>query len=303
MRVGDQMVTEQIRNEEVPMPRMVYLNYCLPSAYSLRGVYERVCQTILRSDSRIARLVTSRSDRGAYDHMETLYQGEPSKEGIFGGKLDETFMLSRGGKSIKTRTNRAEELNYKYAKGIATRNDGEVNILSLGCGSAREIIFPLKKLKDDGIVKVHATCVDINPEAIKFSSKLAEEAGVLSNITYRKNDILDVRCFPDEPNTPEKFDLISIIGMCEYFKPEDNKIWLTHHVNERLKPRGYLIATNMKKHDRLITWAMNVSGWRLVYKEPDDFSRIVRESGLDIVEELYEPDTELHRFVVGQKPN
>lgn len=288
---------------EIPRAKTVFLNYSLPPWYTPSGLYERFCQKILRADSRIARVVTDRSDRGAYDHMEILYFGEHSDEGIFGGKLDETFMHSRGGRSIRTRTEMAAELNYKYGKYAADLNSGKVKFLSLGSGAAREIITPLKRLKEDGINYANAVCVDLNPIANEYSSKLAEEAGVRDNITYKQNDILDVRRFPDESEYPEKFDIVNSIGMCEYFTPENNKIWFEYHVKERIKPEGYFITTNMRKHDPLIMWAMGVTGWRLAYKEPDEFSQIVKDSGLDIVEELFEPDTELHRFIVAQKLN
>jgi hypothetical protein len=286
---------------EIPMPKTMHLNYELSDWYTPRGLYERLMQTVLKADSRIARVVTERSDRGAFDHMELLYAGEYSPDGILGGMLDKKFMNSRGGRSIKTRTDFAAELIYKYGAQMADMNGGKVNIMSLGSGAAREIIYPLQKLNVDSI-EAYATCVDLNSEANKYSSMLAEEAGVRENITYREDDILNIRRFPDEPEDPEQFDIMSIVGMFEYFTPEDAEIWLKHHVNERISPGGILIGTNMKKHDFDIMLAMNATGWKLVYKEPEEFSRIVSDSGLSVVEELYEPETEVHRFVVGQKP-
>ncbi len=296
--MGDKMVTGETKKES---PRLVYLEDKLPPAYHPKGIYVRMCRRLLRADSRIARLITGRQDRGAFDHIEVLYHGEHSNEGIFGGKLDKIFMESKGGRSIRTRTEKAGELNYKYAREIARNNGGEVNILSLGSGSAREIIVPLKRLKDEGI-DAHATCVDLDAKAIEFSSKLAEEAGVRERITYKQHNILDVVQFPDEPENPKKFNLVSIVGMCEYLELKDNVIWFGRHVKERIARGGYIIASNMKKHERIIEWAMDVTGWKLVYKEPEEFSNVVRESGFNIKEECYEPDTELHRFVVGQNP-
>ena len=286
------MVKEQIFDDsDFLMPKMVFLSYKEKLPIYTR---KRIAQILLQADSRIARQVMSRSQRGTYNDMEYLVSGKASRKGILLGLFDYILFHYKSGKSIKTRTEEAQNLVYKHSEHFANLN-GEVKLLSLASGAGREVIFSLRKLKEKTRShNIHATCVDNDWEAISYCKKLAEQMGVNENINFVQDNILNVG------NFPAQYDIVTAIGMNEYFEEKDNILWFKNHVRKKMDPNGVLIATSMKKHSKIITGAMNAVGWRLIYREPDEFFRIVNKSCLSIVE-THQDSSGLHTFIVAKR--
>ena len=110
------------------------------------------------------------------------------------------------GDAMYVRMNAALELLKPHISGIT--------VLDVGCASGR---FPFQLL-EAGASKVYG--VDISPEAIQFADTYRIQAGLEEQLDFSVADVIH----PDSPLP--KSDLVTALGVIEYFDPETMSAFL-----------------------------------------------------------------------------
>ncbi len=290
-------LTEDLYKEEIPVPQMKYTIYeDNPRPWHFNWWFQK----ILWLDSKLARQVLSRSERGTAADMAYLRRCKSSRKGIFLGLLDWIFISSDAGKSIATRTEKVQNLIGKYLQDFADKNGGYVEILCLGCGDGMEVIKPVYNLKNNSpTIEIHATLVDIDSEAVDIGKKLAKEYGLEKELNYIQDDILNIEHLYEDLGIP-KPHIVSEVGLNEYREAEDMEIWFSYYVKPIMEDDSVFITTQMKEHHGLARMAMDRTGWILIYKELKELEEVLRKSGFSILESGYD-STGLHGYAVAKR--
>jgi len=129
------------------------------------------------------------------------YKDTPLKANLW----DRLSTLFRGD-AMYVRMNAALELLKPHIPGMT--------VLDVGCASGR---FPFQLL-DAGAAKIYG--VDISPEAIQIANENRERVGLGDRLDFSVADVVH----PDSPLP--KSDLVTALGVIEYFDPETMSAFL-----------------------------------------------------------------------------
>ena len=169
----------------------------------------------------------------------------------------------------------------------------EINLMSLGCGSARAIVEVLAQV--NGILPIKTKLIDINRGAISFSKKLATIYNVNQiewHQDYAQN--LEKYCNDFQP------DIVEMIGLLDYYSDEQ-AIDLLRKIYKVLSPGGWLITCNIRSNlERpFVTKTVN---WPMIYRSPKQLASILIEAGfrVEYLKIIYEP-LKIHGVAIAQK--
>ncbi|MCX5647527.1 MAG: class I SAM-dependent methyltransferase family protein [Planctomycetota bacterium] len=226
---------------------------------------------IVRHLSELAR--ESLRQPGSWRCLEIVYRNEPRT------LLDRLWLSSRAARGAR---NRLQILTEELCAIVLERaqRDGTVNLLSLGSGPGHEILGCLEQVQD--CIHVEATCVDRDPEALRYGRMLAAQKDLDGSVNYVRGNVLGADALPACQ------DVAVLSGLLDYFDSEAAVSVLTR-VREKLKPGGIVLLANMRRH-RLASTMSLLGNWQLVYREPSEVERLLAESGYCEVEVWLEPE-------------
>lgn len=180
---------------------------------------------------------------GDYEMLETVYRNESLSTGL-GYYLDRHFLSKILARAVR---DRKEFMRSLLEKEISARKD--LKILNLASGSGREVEELADMIKASGAV---VTCVDFDPDALRFSEGLFDAAGLLPrNAILRKYNVQ--KMVSRERNEKEfgPQDVIYSIGLFDYLG-DDLLVRLLGALFDLLAPGGKLIASfkDCTRYDR-----------------------------------------------------
>jgi SAM-dependent methyltransferase len=247
-------------------------------------------------ESEFARRVMSRKGRGMAEDMEYLCSNATK------GQWEAIITKSKVGLSIKSRTENVQGVVGKYLRTFhdSSKNGNKVNLLCLGCGVGREVVYPLSKMREEQrLSKMVCTCIDIDPVAISLSKALAKENGIGKSIDYIEADVVNLRRLVGGGRI-SKSDVVVEVGLHEYREEPDMRAWINYYINDALNSGGVYITSSMRSHWGLPRLTIDAMGWKLIYKDLKKTVNIINESGLQVIESFYEPFG-MHGIVVARK--
>lgn len=246
---------------------------------ALRKILRTRGRKYFYENSRIGKEVIK--DPGSWKALDLIYGDDPEEmeTGTFTPRYRSDRMFSKSGAAKATRM-RLEE--YKKIMKIlgpeyAELNGGKVNILSLASGPGRDIIEVTEYLGVQGI-DVHATCVDKCPEAIELGSKIAELRGLSEKVSFKRKRF-GVR---DHYRDNTRYDIVITQGILDYLS-YDRAISLLENAWRISKDGGTLVTSNMNNHRWMRFWMEFFGEWRLNYRNANELSAIIKESGYEDV--------------------
>ena len=206
---------------------------------------------------------TSRALEVMYTYHERRNQGELNPVSIFWGKFISNSM------ALRNRLHLVRKTIAERAAEIAERK-GEVNILSVGSGSARPVIEAVAMLGASPAVKI--MMVDMDREAIQFSKRLATTYDVNhSNWVFGNFFRLERICKDFHP------DLIEVVGLLDYLDRQRAVDLLTKTFSI-LNPDGYLITGNVSPNIE-VPFVTKTMMWPMIYRRPKDLFDLLTQSG------------------------
>jgi SAM-dependent methyltransferase len=212
---------------------------------------------------------------GDYKILEFIYDNKPISRGL-GQYFDNIFLRSPYAVAIRNRKDYLRKLLQNYVN--QAKLDG-IKILSVGCGSCREIRELLPQIKTKKVVVF--TCLDWDQEAIEFSQEMLSRDGP-QNVEFRfiKEDIANI--IKDEAIIQgyDKYNLIYSMGLIDYLPDSILKklIWVLYQLLEK---EGKLILTHKNKEKTFPPiypdWLCD---WRFIPRSVEEVTNLIYNSDI-----------------------
>jgi SAM-dependent methyltransferase len=283
------------------VPPKPLINYDEKGPYGDFGNEEALIEYLESLDDRTFRKLSDLytvmvKDKGGWLFTDRLYEDSPRTE------LDRAIYNLRSCRSVHDRKHLVREQLIKLLEEyLATGGFSEeyrMEIFDLGSGPSDYTIEAFSKcISRNNASKtnfpMHATCIDINPAALRRGRKLAEKAGVGKHIEYKRGRMGTML----KKGRIRDADLITAIGViCPL--SDDITMKLFERVRKALKPGGRFYTCAMRHHP--LENILNKAGWRLNNREPEKLEKMLRESGYGNLD-IYLGPEEFFVMALGQK--
>ena len=169
-----------------------------------------------------------------------------------------------------------------------------INVFSLASGSARAIIEVAADLKKAGVL-LEVKLLDLSPEALALSKKIALEKGVEDGIVEYCNDKVSnflKYCKDWKP------DIIEMVGFLDYLN-QDKAIKLSSDIFSVLPLGGIFITCNIRNNYER-KFISKVVDWQMIYREPEELLGVLLGGGFkpQKCKIIYDP-TLIHGLALG----
>lgn len=219
---------------------------------------------------------------GSHEMLELIYTGQGIK-----GNIDEYFFNCLAGQALRNRLNEIIE----HIISMLPDHKENINILNLGCGTARDTIETVKQLNGN----IHAFCVDTSSEALNIAKLLAN--GIHCQFSFIEKSMTEYI-----PN-----DNIQIVLLIGIFCSLDARVCriILKKILKNLNPGAIVIASNVHKNmlrdDPFTAYLLKeIIGWNLIYKTEENLKDIFEKSGLSWKGGFFEKETNFHYMGIGE---
>jgi CRP-like cAMP-binding protein len=233
---------------------------------------------------------------GDFKMIDMMYQNRPCGSGKI-GRLVDAWLLNRPPcLAVRGRRKFIAERLENMSRGIVLQKN-RVCIMNLACGPSRELFDFIKCFEHDS--KVHAICLDIDPEALQYTGEKSRSFAHKATISYLKDNLIKW-ALGTSSHEIELQDIIYSGGLFDYLD-DDLFIQLANRCYDQLNPGGSLMVGNFRPNpdkvfmDRLLEW-------RLVYRDVETLFSLFSKTrfGSD-VEVLTEEEAGIQLFAIGTK--
>lgn len=234
-----------------------------------------------------------------HEAIEVLYKnGEPEKAKNFFQKFFYYIWFStENPKAVRNRLRLVErELKNAIKENIA--NERAVNILSIAAGSSRAILDSLDDSIPEG-EKIFITFLDKSDAANQYSKRLTSEKNYPPNYQFRWINSTASN-FPQYYKGLPLPNIVEVVGLFDYFDNEQI-LKLFSLIHNSLSKDGVFITSNIVDN-RERKFVTNVVGWKMIYRNPEDFYKLAVKAGFDSskIRFFYEP-LKIHFVMVAKK--
>jgi hypothetical protein len=216
-------------------------------------------------------LAKPRGYAGDYATIEMLYQDAPHGDGRLGPLIDRWTRHLPAARAVKNR----RALLAEAIRGVTARYSSSqpVAVTSLAAGPAREL-FDVLAAPD--APAVHATCIDIDAEALAYTSRLAQRLGVAGQFTFAQDNV--VRLAQGRGRTtlaPQQ--LIYSLGLTDYLA-DALVVQMIDWAYESLQPGGTLIVGNVVPTNPTRAFMDHILEWPLIHRTADELRELFARS-------------------------
>lgn len=222
------------------------------------------------------------ADPGSHEMLELIYTGENIH-----GEIDNYFYNCLAGQALRNRLSCITNKLNTFCK------DNFLNILNLGCGTARDTIGLKNKT-------INAYCVDVSTDALEIGISLSRQHN-MNNIKFIHKSMTEL---------PKSYygiaDIVLLIGI---FCSLDDRVCsiILKKIKKYLKPGAIVIASNvsekMLQEDPFTAFLLEkIIGWKLVYKTPERLKKIFEHAGFNWIENelFYDEPYQFHMMGVAK---
>ena len=198
-------------------------------------------------------------------------------------------------RSAKGTRNRLKLVKKLITEATLSLGKSQVNVISLGAGSARAIVEVAAELRAKDTT-LWGKLVDRSQQAVLCSKDLAQELGVFEQVTWAKKRIED---WVDSCNGFEP-DIIEMVGIMDYLNNKEAQE-LVGRIFEIMSNGSYFLVGNIRKNpDRI--FLTRVVNWPMIYRDAEDLLKILEVAGFSKTHchTLYEP-LKIHTVILAQK--
>ncbi len=197
--------------------------------------------------------------------------------------------------NVQAVRNRLKIVVRELNKAIEKLDINQVNLVSLGAGSARAVIETTANLNHNGR-KIKVVLIDVSQAALDYNRMLAEEFRIFSDIERIKGraEKLLQYCLPS-------VHIVEMVGLADYFR--DNKaVKLFRVVFQTLAPGGYFIVSNIRPNPEE-PFVKRIIGWKgMYYRNEKDLMKLLMEAGFSPAQiKLFVEPQNIHTVAVARK--
>ncbi len=191
-----------------------------------------------------------------HETMQAIYDADPLGDGAIGPLVDRWFLdrpfcrMRRGVRQVM-----AERLST-----LVAAHEQSVHLCDLASGTAR-VLFDV--LATEPGTRIHATCIDVDPDALRLS---ASEAAAASDLTiagrmaFINADVATLRASSNIQLAPQH--MIYGVGLLEYFSDED-VVDLLDWCHDHLAPGGTALFSQLSSTNPDLPLLVHIVQWRL----------------------------------------
>ena len=175
--------------------------------------------------------------------------------------------------------------------------DRDIEIMSIASGSSRAIIETVEEGSYLKGTKLSLTFLDNSDEAIIYSKDLSTR---INHLPIKLNWIQDSAGSFLRGTSEQKYDIIEIVGLLDYFT--DEKVVETFQgVYDRLEEGGILITSNIN-HNAEEKFITKVIDWPMIYRKAEELAELANQAKFEYnkMKVFYEP-LRIHGMVVAKK--
>jgi extracellular factor (EF) 3-hydroxypalmitic acid methyl ester biosynthesis protein len=148
---------------------------------------------------------------------------------------------------------------------------------------------------------IDATCIDIDPESLKYSRDMAEKLGVSQKMTFAQENAIRLALGRGELALAPQ-DLIYSLGLIDYLQ-DDLVVALLGWIYQNLRQGGLAVLGNFDVSSPDRAFADHILEWELIYRSPEDLRRLFRASrfGDDIDVRIEHESTGVQLFAFARR--
>lgn len=166
---------------------------------------------------------------------------------------------------------------YKLVEKIYTEFGGG-RTLSIACGSAQSLIDAAKEISNVSLV-----LSDASQDALSIAEYRAKEAHIDNKVSFIQESFWKLPKLIDG----QKFDVVEMCGILDYLN-DKHAVKLLNFALDSLRQCGCLIVSNMAKTGQA-TILTRMYNWEIIYRSPNDFSKLIKEAGGKDIKIYLEP--------------
>ena len=208
---------------------------------------------------------------GDYHMIESIYQNNQRGSGRLGCVLDSCFLDLPAAQAAR---NRRRVLVKEIKKVLEKTNNGQVNIMSIASGPAKEIFDIFDFIDNPSQLKIKLLDFDI--QALSFVNEKLTKINLNNQVELLNENIIYLITEKRKLEI-EKQDFIYSIGVIDYLKDE-TVVKLINYIYKILKPGGKVILGNFHSANPNKAFMDYVLDWRLIHRDENDMNRLFNSS-------------------------
>jgi len=215
--------------------------------------------------------------------LDIIYNYTPGKDKSAGGRISDLWNQLKNTMAMRNRLKLVKKELKEVIENLLTE-ESEIRLISIASGSAQGVIEIIKEFKKGGVL-IKAIFLDLNPTAIEYSRRLAEQAEITNQITFINKSARELIEIAKEFNP----NIIEVVGFLEY-RPKEKAIELMKRIHYLLTPRGVMLTSSISPNlEKLFLYY--VVNWPMFYRNLKQFIEIVTEGGFkpEDIKIIYEP--------------
>jgi extracellular factor (EF) 3-hydroxypalmitic acid methyl ester biosynthesis protein len=208
---------------------------------------------------------------GDFATIDMLYEDSAEGDGRLGPLIDRWARWVPAAQAVKNRRPLLAEAIREAAAGW--RESGGMPVTSLGAGPARELFDVVTR---PARVRLLATCIDIDRQALAHTSAIAHQLGVAHEFVFAKDNV--VRLAQGRGQTVlDPQALIYSVGLTDYLD-DGVVLQLINWVYDQLLPGGTLILGNVLPSNPDKAYMDHILEWRLIHRDADELCDLFARS-------------------------
>ncbi len=207
---------------------------------------------------------------GDYQAIDTIYDNAPAGIGSVGAVIDACMLDLPAIRAIRNRRRLlATEILSSYRTAAK-----ELHVVSLACGSAREIFDVCEKADDKGRLTV--SCIDVDREALTHVGAQVQKRALGQHVGTLQANLIQLATGRQELELAQQ-DLIYAMNFIDYLSDE-LAIALINWTYDKLRPGGRVILGNFHPRNPTRGFMDQVLDWHLTHRDEAEMNRLFASS-------------------------
>jgi extracellular factor (EF) 3-hydroxypalmitic acid methyl ester biosynthesis protein len=207
---------------------------------------------------------------GDYYTIELVYHEQPRGEGRTGRFVDRWALDRPAAQAVR---NRRALLAGAIRDVAGAALGGPALVTSLASGPAREVF---DVLTSTDAPSMHATCIDIDNEAVAYASERARELGVADRVAFVQDNVIRLSQGRGKAKLPRQHMIYSV-GLIDYLE-DMHVVKLLDWIHDHLLPGGTVVVGNFDVENPDRAFLDHIVDWRLIHRTADDLHELFARS-------------------------
>jgi extracellular factor (EF) 3-hydroxypalmitic acid methyl ester biosynthesis protein len=218
---------------------------------------------------------------GDYETLARIYENRLCDDPL-GRLFDRYFQEQAAPRAVRNRMGMIADWIVDAAIRPDGRNATEgvpYRVAIVGSAFGLEVRDALRRLSPSQRDNVHVTLIDVDPAAIEFARGQLSPLLAENRLTAISTNLFRLPERPQEASLLAGSDLLFCPGLFDYLE-DSAAIAMLRALYEQLHPGGRLTIFQFAPHNPTRTYMEWIANWYLIYRNAEQFRRLVDSAGL-----------------------